>query len=80
MCIDFRESEILWDEWIEIIKEVGADHIVLGTDCGHAMLPPPAAQYWILLYKLLESGISEADIEKMARINPRKLIFCEKEV
>jgi len=74
-CLNLGEPEIIWAEWMEIIKEVGTDHIILATDCGSWLFPPPAAQYKSLLIRLLKSGIPEADIEKMAKINPRKLIF-----
>ncbi len=74
-CLDFSEREIIWDEWLEIIKQVGVDHIILGTDVGNWKLPPPVMQYRTLLGRLLESGIPETDIERMAKTNPRKLIF-----
>jgi hypothetical protein len=74
-CLDFRESEVQWNEWISIIQEVGADNIILATDCGNPMLPPPSVQYWLMIYKLLLSGISDANIEKMAKFNQKKLIL-----
>jgi predicted metal-dependent TIM-barrel fold hydrolase len=70
-----RPPEFLLDEAIEAIKEIGADHFVLGTDLGNYKVPYPAPEYRRLLVLLLEVGISEADIEKMARINPERLIF-----
>ena len=70
-----RPPEFLLDEAVEAIKEIGADHFVLGTDLGNYKVPYPAPEYRRLLVLLLEAGISEADIEKMARINPERLIF-----
>lgn len=74
-CMDFDKEEVIWDEWIEAIKEVGADHFILGTDCGNWAFPTPAPTYRAMLGRLLKSGIPEADIEKMAKNNPHKLIF-----
>ncbi len=69
------EPEAFWNERVEMIKEVGADHIVIGTDCGSWKYPPPATQYRAFLCKLLQSGIPEAQLEKIARLNPNKLIW-----
>ena len=63
------------DETFEAIKEVGADYFVLGSDGGNWKLPPPAYTFRTMLGLLLERGISESDVEKMARINAEKLIF-----
>lgn len=74
-CVDFGRPEVIWDEWLEVIKEVGADHIILASDCGSWAFPPPATQYRSLIIRLLQSGVPEADIEKMVKINARNLIF-----
>jgi hypothetical protein len=74
-CIDFRDSEVIWEEWLQIIKEVGADNIILSTDCGYAKLPPPAQQFKCLIFRLLRDGVPDEDLEKMIRINAEKLIF-----
>ena len=74
-CIDFAEPEVIWDEFLKIIKEVGADHIIIASDCGNSAFPPPAAQFKAFVYRLLQSGVPDGDVEKMAKVNPRKLIF-----
>lgn len=74
-CLDFNPNELIWDEWLEAIKEVGADHIILATDAGNYRVGVPAVQYRALLGRLLELGVSDADLEKMAKTNPRNLIF-----
>ncbi len=74
-CCGF--DPLIWslEETIQAIKTIGADHIVLGTDCGNWKLPPPAENYRRYLGVLLEAGIPEADVEKMAKLNAQKLIF-----
>jgi len=74
-CVNFSPPLFDIDEVIEAVRTIGADHIVLGTDLGNWRVPPPAINYRIYLGLLLEGGVSEADIEKMAKHNPRKLIF-----
>ncbi len=75
MAATLVPPEFPLDESVKAIKEVGADHFVLGTDGGNYKLPPPAEAYRTMVGLLLERGISEADLEKMARINAERLIF-----
>jgi hypothetical protein len=74
-CVNFAPPLFSIDETIEIIREVGAEHIVLGTDLGNWRVPPPVINYKIYLGLLFERGIPEADIEQMAKSNPREIIF-----
>jgi len=73
-CTDFHMFFSM-DWTIEVIKEVGPDHIVLGTDLGNWKWPHPVLGYRRFLGMLLDRGVPEADIQKMARINAEKLIF-----
>lgn len=66
-----------WDETIEAIKTIGADHFVLGSDSGRWDMPPPIPLYRVMIAKFLLRGISEGDIEKMVRLNAEKLIWGE---
>jgi len=74
-CVNFAPPLFDIDEAIEAIRNIGSDHFVLGSDLGNWRLPPPAINYRIFLGLLLENGIAEPDIEKMAKLNPKKLIF-----
>jgi len=64
-----------WDETIEAIKVLGPDHFVLGTDGGRWSVPPPVPVYRIMIGRLLELGIPEADVEKMVKLNSEKLLW-----
>lgn len=75
LAVNFNPVDLPMDMVVEFIREVGADHFVLGTDEGNWRFPHPTFGYRTLLGRLLESGIPETDVEKMARINPEKLIF-----
>ena len=74
-CVNFAAPLFSLDEMLEAIKVVGADRIVIGTDLGNWVVPPPAINYKILLGLLLANGVSEQDINKMAKDNPRSLIL-----
>jgi len=67
--------EFVLDETVAAIREVGADHFVLGSDLGASLAGDQASGYRRFLLTLLLAGIHESDIEKMARINPERLIF-----
>ncbi len=58
----------------EAVKEIGADHLVLSTDLGQQgmMTPPDGVENQIAAVKA--AGVSEADIDKMMRKNPAKLL------
>lgn len=74
---DFSSHLWNWDETIEAIGKIGADHFVLGSDSGRWDLPPPIPLYRVLIAKLILRGIPEGDIKKMVRLNAEKLIWGE---
>jgi hypothetical protein len=58
-----------------LIKEVGPHHIVLGTDCGHKLLPPVVESMRMMVTHLLDQGVSEKDIEQIVKINAEEIYF-----
>lgn len=77
LFFDFSPYIWNWDETIEAINKIGADHFVLGSDSGRWDAPPPIPLYRIMVTKLLLRGIPDTDIEKMVRLNAEKLIWGE---
>jgi predicted metal-dependent TIM-barrel fold hydrolase len=61
-------------EMFEIIRAVGADHIVLASDLGTVVNMPPWEGMKLFMRILLAYGISKADIRKMARDNSSGLL------
>ncbi len=57
-----------------IIKAVGADHVVLGSDCAQVTFMTALDGMKYFIRSLLGSGISERDMEKMLKENPAKLL------
>ena len=74
-CCDFYPPFFDWDESLQIIKEVGADNIVLGTDLGNFKWPHPIEGFKRFIALLLDKGVPEKDVEKMAKTNAHNLIF-----
>jgi len=58
----------------EAVRQIGADHLVLSTDLGQQgmMTPPDGVENQIAAVKA--AGVSEADIDKMMKKNPAKLL------
>jgi microsomal dipeptidase-like Zn-dependent dipeptidase len=60
------------------VKQVGADHFILATDLGQSGNPIHPDGYEMLVRGLEEEGIPRADIEKMMKDNPAKLLGLDK--
>jgi hypothetical protein len=59
---------------IDWISAIGPEHTTLGSDLGQVDNPLPIDGYRRLIERLLDAGISEADIRLMVRDNPARLI------
>ncbi len=58
----------------ETVKAIGVDHCIMSTDLGQYWNPPPAEGLRLFIATLLRIGISEKEIEVMAKRNPAKLL------
>lgn len=58
-------------EWISAL---GAEHIILSSDCGVAFYPMPMEYLRVLAACLYECGISVEELHKMMVDNPKKLL------
>lgn len=61
-------------EYAKVIKAVGAKHFILSTDLGQTGNPSHVDGYKALIAGLLKEGISEKEIDLMARKNPARLL------
>jgi hypothetical protein len=61
----------------EAIKEVGAEHCILGTDAIYHWNPPAPELLHMFIASLLHLGVTEDDIRLMVYTNPRKLLGIE---
>lgn len=58
---------------VEQIRAVGAERCVIGTDAGSMKLPREVESMRDFLSRLIEAGITDKEIDIMARRNPRIL-------
>ena len=64
-------------EFADSIRRVGIDHCVVSTDHGAVGNDAPPAAYETLLETLRAEGLSEAEVERLAIANPRRLLSLE---
>jgi len=64
-------------ELVEGIDAVGAEHCVLSTDHGQPGNRAPSEAYATFCERLLDAGLSKADLEQMAVTTPRDLLVRE---
>jgi len=68
---DFRNDP---KPMVDAIRYIGAEHCIMGTDLGQYYNPPPAEGMRMFIALLLKNGITENEIELMAKMNPAKLL------
>lgn len=62
------------DQMVEVIKEIGADHVIISTDLGQSgnATAPDGLKNFVKL--LIAAGITEKEIAGMIKTNPYKLL------
>jgi hypothetical protein len=68
---DFRDDP---QHMVKAIRYIGAEHCIISTDLGQYYNPPPAEGMRMFIALLLKNGITEHEIELMAKVNPAKLL------
>lgn len=61
-------------EMAQSIRAIGPEHCVLVTDAGAAGMPAAPARLRHFVSQLLQAGVQEADIRRMAAHNPAQLL------
>jgi hypothetical protein len=62
------------EEWASAMHAVGADHVVLAGDFGGTNFPPFFEGWKMYVTALKAAGVTDAEIDAMARKNPAKLL------
>jgi hypothetical protein len=60
-----------------VIKKIGAEHIIMGTDCGTRTNPYPTDCMVMAARGLRANGITERELDLMYKVNPAKLLGLE---
>ena len=58
----------------EMIREVGAEYTILGSDMGQPGRPMPAEGFREFVVKMLELGLKDEEIRLVIRDNPRRML------
>ena len=66
-----------FEHWVQSIKDVGPENVVLGSDLGQWGRALPTDGYKVLIPRLLKAGFTQAQIDMMTKSNPAKLIGLE---
>jgi hypothetical protein len=62
----------------ESIRTVGAEHCVMSTDLGQTFNPSPTEGLMLFAEEMRKQGISDVDIRKMIKHNPRMLLGLDR--
>jgi hypothetical protein len=67
-----------FEHWVEGIKAVGPENVVIGSDLGQWGRALPTDGYKLTIPRMLKAGLTQAQIDKMTKSNPARLIGLEK--
>jgi hypothetical protein len=68
-------DDLTIDDYVEVIRTVGPEGVILSSDCGQTFTPPVAESMRTFFNLLMKAGISENDIIQMSILNPHSLLF-----
>lgn len=57
-----------------LVKKVGADHVIIGTDCGQTVNLYPTDCLVLAARGLRANGITQRELDLMYKVNPAKLL------
>jgi hypothetical protein len=67
-----------FDHWVEGIKAVGPENVLIGSDLGQWGRALPTDGYKLTIPRMRKAGLTEAQIDRMTKINPARFIGLEK--
>lgn len=62
------------EEILNIIKELGAQNVIMMTDYGQVVSPSPAQGLRVFYYLMRNMGVKPSDLDLMIKENPRALL------
>ena len=60
---------------LRVIKEIGPEFLVMGSDCGMYTGDSPVDGMRRLITWMLQSGVPDKDVERIAKANARELLY-----
>jgi predicted TIM-barrel fold metal-dependent hydrolase len=66
-----------FEHWTGLIKQVGTDNVVIGTDLGQWGRSTPTDGYKVMIPRMLKAGFTQAQLDRMMKTNPARLLGLE---
>jgi hypothetical protein len=66
------------EHWGGLIKAVGPENVVIGTDLGQWGRSTPTDGYKVMIPRMLKAGFTQAQLDTMMKTNPARLLALEK--
>ena len=63
-----------FEHWTGLIKQVGTDNVVIGTDLGQWGRSTPTDGYKVMIPRMLKAGFTQAQLDRMMKTNPARLL------
>ena len=67
-----------FEHWTGLIKAVGPENVVIGTDLGQWGRSTPTDGYKVVIPRMLKAGFTQAQLDVMMKTNPARLLGLEK--
>ncbi|MCI8291974.1 MAG: hypothetical protein HFH53_00355 [Hespellia sp.] len=64
-------------DYVDLVRELGAEHMIMSTDLAQCMDPTPAEGMRFFIGTMLQFGCTEEEVEWMVKKNPAKLLGLE---
>ncbi len=69
-----RKAQFSMADVANTIRQVGPEHVILSTDMGQVGFPPPPEGIAAYIEELRAQGLSQHDLDHMAKENPARLL------
>jgi len=73
-CTSIAREMVSPEKIATMIKSIGVENIIMASDGGQSVNPPPVEMFKRFMEKMLKNGISEDEIHIMTHENPAKLL------
>jgi hypothetical protein len=71
-------NQMEFDHWTGLIKQVGPENVVIGTDLGQWGRSTPPDAYKVMIPRMLKAGFTQAQLDVMMKTNPARVLGLEK--
>lgn len=61
-------------DYVDLVKEIGADRMIMSSDLAQCMDPTPAEGMRFFIGTMLQFGCTDEEVEKMVKTNPARLL------